>query len=64
MSARPNWRHYHIVRNGHRVNERLQRYRAAWQLVSRLARTSSADSWRVFECSLILCHAPRREALS
>ena len=64
MSAMPNWRHYHIERNGNTVNERMQRYRRAWELVSRLARTSPADSWRVFECSLTRCHASRREALS
>ena len=64
MSKMPNWRHYHIVRNGNTVTERLQRYRAAWELVSRLARTAPTDSWRVFECSLTQCHAPRREALS
>ena len=61
MSAKPNWRHYHIQRNGNTVNERMQRYRRAWELVSRLARTSPTDSWRVFECSLTQCHAPRKE---
>ena len=39
MSKMPNWRHYHIERNGNTVNERMQRYRRAWELVSRLART-------------------------
>ena len=64
MSAKPNWRHYHIQRNGNTVNERMQRYRRAWELVSRLARTSPADSWRVFECSLTRCHAPQKEAIA
>ena len=64
MSAKANLRHYHVVRNGTTVNERMQRYRRAWELVSRLARASPADSWRVFECSITQCHAPRREALS
>ena len=42
MSARPNWKHYHIERNGNTVNERMQRYRRAWELVARLAKTSPA----------------------
>ena len=64
MSAKVNWRHYHVVRNGTTVNERMQRYRRAWELIASLARTSPDDNWRVSECSITRCLAPRREALS
>ena len=64
MSKMPNWRHYHLERNGNTVNERLQRYRRAWELIASLARTSPDDNWRVFECYKARCHAPERDALS
>ena len=64
MSKMPNWKHYHIERNGNTVNERMQRYRRAWELVSRLAKTAPADNWRVLECSLDHCQAPRGETTS
>ena len=64
MSKMPNWRHYHLERNGNTVNERLQRYRRAWGLIASLARTSPDDNWRVSECYKARCHSPQREALS
>ena len=38
MSRAANRKHYHVERNGATLNERQQRYRGAWELVSRLGR--------------------------
>ena len=64
MSRRPNWKHYHLERNGNRLNSREQRYRAAWELVARLAKTDPESTWRVVECLNSMCHSIPARAIA
>ena len=64
MSKKPNWRHYHLEKDGNRLNSREQRYSRAWLLVARLAKREPACTWRVVECDFPTCHQVPEAAIA
>ena len=60
LSRAENWKHFHLEVDGARLKERHQRYRAAWEMVARLAKTAPASRWRVFQCANPLCRRGAR----